>query len=249
MNIHSISAYLDELLRTRETPDYPNALNGLQVENTEAITRIGAAVDASLESIGVAAKRGCNLLLVHHGLFWEGNRAITGRHYQRLKLLLDRGMALYASHLPLDVHPDLGNNVLLARALDVKVTGSFGDFQGQPLGIRGSLVASCDELAARLEALLGNVRLIAGGREVIREIGIITGSAGSMIAAAAAAGLDAFITGEGNHHTYFDAMEHGINVYYGGHYATETFGVRALAENAGRKFNLPWEFFDLPTGL
>jgi putative NIF3 family GTP cyclohydrolase 1 type 2 len=144
----------------------------------------------------------------------------------------------------------MGNNVILAERLGIAIEGNFASFQHMPLGVWGKLDIRREALTARLDDLLGvRVRLIAGGPEMVSRVGVVTGGAGSMIEAAAQAGLDAFVTGEGAHHTYFDAMENGINVYYAGHYATETFGVRALATHLEEKFGLPWEFLDLPTGL
>lgn len=250
MRLEEIVAYLDDYLRVAETPDWPNALNGLQVENGGAVTRIAAAVDASEASARRAAEAGCDLLLVHHGLFWDGNRPVTGRRYRRLRLLLDAGIAVYSAHLPLDVHPEVGNNVLLARELGIEVMGRFGRYQGLEIGVWGRLDTTRDELAARLRALLGGpVRVIPGGPERITRVGVITGGGASAIGEAVEADLDAFVTGEGAHHTYFDAMEGGINAFYGGHYATETWGVRALAAHLSERFGLPWIFLDLPTGL
>ena len=152
--------------------------------------------------------------------------------------------------LPLDVHPEVGNNVQLARAIGLAVEGSFAQQPSFDAGVWGVLEVTRETLAARLDDVLGvRVRLLPGGGEKLKRVGVITGGAGSMIQHAVAAGLDAFITGEGAHHTYFDAMESGINVYYGGHYATETFGVRALAQHLEERVGIPWEFNDLPTGL
>ena len=250
MNIQELATYLDDFLKTSEIPDYPGALNGLQVENSGVVTRIGVAVDASEASISEAVRRKCDLMLVHHGLFWDGNLPVTGRRYRRLSQLVKADVGVYSSHLPLDVHPEVGNNVELARALKIEVKGTFGSQQGRDAGVWGTLDVSRETLTARLDDVLGvRVRLMPGGGEKISRVGVITGGAGSMIHHAVAAGLHAFVTGEGAHHTYFDAMESGINVYYGGHYATETFGVRALAQHLEQKFGIPWEFIDLPTGL
>lgn len=250
MRLAELTDYLDAYLRVREVPDYPNAWNGLQVENGGEVTRVAVAVDASEAAVREAARRGCDLLLVHHGLFWDPQRPVTGRRYRKLSLLLNHGIAVYAAHLPLDVHPEVGNNVVLARELGLKVEGEFGAYQGTPLGVWGTLELSREALAARLDELLGGpVRLLPGGPERVRRVGVLTGAGGSLIGDAIAAGLDAYVTGEGAHHTYFEAVEGGINVYYGGHYATETWGVRALATHLGDRFGLPWEFLDLPTGL
>jgi dinuclear metal center YbgI/SA1388 family protein len=245
-----VVAWLDEVMRTGEVPDFGGALNGLQVENSGRVSRVAAAVDASERTVREAARMECDLLLVHHGLFWGGDQPVTGRRYRKLAPLIRHDIAVYSSHLPLDVHPELGNNTQLARALGMEVEGTFGEYKGQPVGVWGSLDLKREVLAARLDELLGGrVRMLAHGPEVIRRAGVITGGGGSMIGDAVAAGLDAYITGEGAHHTYFDAEEGGINVFYGGHYATETFGVRALAERVAEKFGLEWQFIDHPTGL
>ncbi|HEX6133958.1 MAG TPA: Nif3-like dinuclear metal center hexameric protein [Longimicrobiales bacterium] len=246
----TVAGYLDEYLAIGEVPDSEGALNGLQVENGGRVTRVAAAVDGSERTIRAAVERGCDLLLVHHGLFWDGNRPVTGRRYRCLEPLLRNDVAVYAAHLPLDVHGEVGNNAVLARELGIELAGRFGAYRGIELGWWGHLELKREALAARLDDLLGcRVRMLAFGPEVVRTVGVITGGAGSMIASAAAAGLDAYITGEGAHHTFFDAEDARINVYYGGHYATETWGVRALARHLEQRFGLPWEFIDLPTGL
>ena len=250
MNLYDLVSHLDDTLRIGEVPDYPGALNGLQVANSGSVRRIAAAVDATQHTIEKAVAAGCNFLIVHHGLFWDGSVPVTGRRYRRLKLLLENDVAVYSAHLPLDVHPEFGNNILLARALGIALDGSFGIYSGTPVGVYGRLSITREALAARLDELLGGrIKLIPGGKEKISRVGVITGGAGSLISEAVAAGLDAFVTGEGAHHTYFDAMENGINVYYGGHYATETFGVRALAQHVADKFGIDSVFIDAPTGL
>lgn len=245
-----VTKYLDTYLNVAGVPDSEGALNGLQVTNSGTVRRVAAAVDASERTIQDAVRRGCDLLLVHHGMFWDGNVPVTGRRYRRLKPLLNADAAVYSAHLPLDVHEEVGNNAVLARALGVELEGRFGEYRGVELGWWGRLELKRETLAARLDDVLGvRIRMMAFGPEVVRTVGVITGGGGSMIAAAVAAGLDAYITGEGSHHTYFDAEESGINVYYGGHYATETWGVKALAAHLEKRFDLPWEFIDLPTGL
>jgi dinuclear metal center YbgI/SA1388 family protein len=248
--LEALTAYLDEYLRVAEVADYEGAWNGLQVANEGRVTRVAAAVDASERTVAEAIRRGCDLVLVHHGLFWGGGAPVTGRRYRTLGPLLRNGVAVYAAHLPLDVHEEVGNNVVLARALGVELEGRFGEHRGMPLGWWGRLELTREMLAARLDDVLGGrVRMMAFGPERIRTVGVITGGGGSMIGSAAAAGLDAYITGEGSHHTYFDAEESGMNVYYGGHYATETWGVKALASKLADEFGMAWEFIDHPTGL
>ena len=249
-SLREICASLDDFLRVGQIVDYPNALNGLQLENGGAVTRIGAAVDASGVTLGQTAERGIDLLLVHHGLFWSGLQPMTGGHHRMWKRAFDAGLAVYSAHLPLDVHPEVGNNALLCRALDLGPTEPFFDFKGTRIGLRARAACARAELVERLEAAVGGpVRLCPGGPERVREIGVITGGAGAEVRAVAAAGIDTFITGEGPHWTYALAEEIGVNILYGGHYATETFGVKALAERLGAQYGLPWEFIDHPTGL
>lgn len=251
MQLEQLAAYLDEYLRIRQVPDSSRAVNGLQVEGSRDVRRIAVAVDAAQAIIDRAVDAGADLLLVHHGLFWDGDPRVTGRRYRRLHALLQSGTALYSAHLPLDVHPEVGNNAVLARALGVDVQGTFGDYKGFPLGVWGTLPRlPRGAFATRLsETLGGPVRLIAGGPEQLETVGIITGGAASNTPSAAAAELDAFVTGEADNHHFFDAEEGGINLFLGGHYATETWGVRALAEHLEERFGLPHVFLDHPTGL
>lgn len=256
-SLRTLTAYLDEYLRIGEVPDETNAVNGLQAENQSGtVSRIVAAVDASLKTIqGVGGGDRADdhpLLLVHHGLFWDGNLPLTGRRYRKVRALLDQDVALYSAHIPLDVHPEVGNNAVLARQLGVRSPQPFDTYRGVALGVQGSFEPAQprEALVARVEQLLGTrARLIPGGPADASRVGIITGGAGGRIAAAREAGLDTYLTGEGAHHTFFDAMELGINVIYAGHYATETIGVKALAAHLGDRFGIPWEFHDHPTGL
>lgn len=247
-----LTAYLDAYLRVADVHDAPGALNGLQVASRRGrVTRIAAAVDACAATIGLAAEAGADLLLVHHGLFWGGLRPLTGQLHQRVLGLTGNDVALYSSHLPLDCHPEVGNNPLLAQRLGVAVQGPFGRAEGQEIGVWGELEASRAELVGAVQRSLGidAVRVLAFGPERVRRVGIVTGAGGSLIGQAAAAALDTLVTGEGAHWTYFDAEELGVNVIYAGHYATETLGVQALAAHLAARFSLPWVFLDHPTGL
>lgn len=250
MELAQLVDYLDGILRVRDIPDAPDALNGLQVANSGTVSRLAAAVDVCEATIRAAAASGADLLIVHHGLFWGGPQPLTGPQRRRVAGLLEHDIALYGSHLPLDLHPELGNNPVLARALGLDVRGAFGETRGVAIGVWGELALPREELRQRLTSVLGAPpRAMGFGPERTRRVGIVTGAAGSMIEQAAAAGLDTFITGEGTHHAYFDAEELGINVFFGGHYATETGGVKALAQHVEAKFGLPWVFVDHPTGL
>lgn len=244
-------SYLDEYLKIDEITDYPQAQNGLQVESGRLhVEHVAFAVDAAQATIEAAAARGADILIVHHGLFWDGVHSVTGRRYRRIKALMDSDMALYSAHLPLDAHPEVGNNVVLARELGMNIEGRFGDFKGLQIGVWGTVELRREALAARLDQILGSrVRMIGGGPERIRRVGVITGGAGSQIDEARRAGLDAFITGEGAHHHYFDAEEGGINLYFGGHYATEVWGLKALSAHLEEVFGIRTDFIDHPTGL
>ena len=249
--LESVLQYADHLLGVSEFPDYSTALNGMQVEGPATVRHIAAAVDASEETIGAAVEVGADLLLVHHGLFWDGLRALTGRRFRKVAKLIAGGVGLYSVHLPLDAHPTLGNAALLASALGLEPEGPFGEVRGATVGWWARVGGiSVGELREKLGAALqGPVRLIEAGPERVEGVAIVTGAGGSFIEEAAVAGFDALITGEGSHHTYVDAVEHGIHVLYGGHYATETFGVKALSEHLSEKFGLTWEFLDFPSGL
>jgi dinuclear metal center YbgI/SA1388 family protein len=250
-------AYLDQYLRVREVPDDSNALNGLQVENRGWVSRLVAAVDASQQTIdGLGAGKPGAMLLVHHGMFWDGNQPLAGRRYRRVRGLIERDAALYAAHIPLDLHPEVGNNVVLAGRLGLTAIEWFGLHKGVTIGVAGTAPPALrrrEALVPELARVLGitpdAIRLIPGGPAEIRKIGVITGAAGSAIGQAHAAGCDTYITGEGTAHTYFDATELGLNVVYAGHYATETVGVQELAQHLGGRFRLPWEFHDHPTGM
>ncbi len=255
-SLGEITGYLDRYLRIAEVPDSPGAVNGLEVANQGRVGHVIAAVDACQASVDYAAHQAGSrpgeppLLLVHHGLFWDGAVPVTGRHYRRLRQLLTHDVAVYAAHIPLDLHPEIGNNVVLAGELGLPVAGWFGDYRGVALGVWGGMAVSREGLADRLRELLqGQVRLIPGGPAMTERIGIITGAGGSMIAQARAAGIDTLVTGEGAHHTFFDAMEECVNVLYAGHYATEQCGVKALAGHLAERFGLSWEFHHHPTGL
>lgn len=249
-SLAAIVQYCDRVLRTREVGDYDGAVNGLQVENSGTVTRIAATVDASLATVKMAVAAKADLMIVHHGLFWSKTHPWTGKKYELLRLLIKNNVAVYSSHLPLDAHPALGNNAQLAAALGLKKLKPFFASHGQAIGFWSKTKISRTELAKRLESATGaRTTVIPGGKEICQRIGIVTGGAGGDLKLAAAEGVDTFITGEGPHWTFALAEELGLNVLYGGHYATETFGVKALAAELSKKFQVPWQFLDHPTGL
>jgi len=248
--LSAIVNYCDRILRVKEVQDNERAVNGLQMENRGRITRIAATVDASLATVKLAIAARADLLIVHHGLFWSTRQPWTGKNHELLRLLVENDLAVYSSHLPLDFHPRLGNNVLLCAALGLKNPRPFLLMGGQHYGLQSRTGLSRSVLTARLQRATGGKPLvIRSGPEVCRRIGVITGGAGEFLQNAAREGMDTFVTGEGPHWTYALAEEAGVNVLYGGHYATETFGVKALASHLSKKFGLPWQFLDHPTGL
>ena len=252
----SIAQYLDSLLRTNDIPDYQGALNGIQLENNGPISAIAAAVDVSRRTIEAVLQRRANLLIVHHGIFWGGVQPITGVAYDRLRLLITNDVAVYSSHLPLDAHPTFGNNALLAQALDLEPNGGFARYKTIDVGLRGECDRPTDEILRRVADFAtengGSVRCTSytAGRTT-RRWGICTGAGASFetLLEARALAIDTLIVGEGPHHTAVAAEDFGIVVMYAGHYATETLGVRALADHLTSVFGIPSTFIAAPTGL
>jgi dinuclear metal center YbgI/SA1388 family protein len=248
--LHSICNFLDEFLKIQEVEDYPNALNGLHLQNDGNVTRIGAAVDASEVIIEMAIDRQVDLLIVHHGLFWSGLNRLVEAQFRKIKRAVLTNLAIYSAHLPLDLHPEVGNNILLAQALELGQPEPFFLYKGQKLGFAISTKIDRTELLGRLQRVLGQeLWICAAGPAEVRRVGIVSGGVGAQLEKAKAEGIDTFVSGEGPHHTFVLAEELRMNLIYGGHYATETFGVRALAEQVSARFALPWLFLDHPSGL
>jgi dinuclear metal center YbgI/SA1388 family protein len=251
-----IAEHLDSLLHTAEIPDFPNALNGVQVDSDGEIVMVAAAVDARERTICGAADAGANLLLVHHGLFWGGLQPLRGAHLRRIATLIRERIALYSSHLPLDAHRDLGNNVLLARELGLTPAEGFARYETVDVGVMGIAelpTASIIERADRFARKHGGQVLHseASPGRVTRRWAICTGAGASAdtLLEAAERGIDTLIVGEGPHWSAVSAEESGLTIIYAGHYATETLGVIALAEHVSARFGIPWVFIDAPTGL
>lgn len=248
--VNEVVEYANRYLRIGEIEDWPNALNGLQIENSGRITRIGAAVDASACTLTIASKRGVNFLVVHHGLFWPGLQPIIAGRQRLLKLAFEADLALYSAHLPLDIHPFVGNNAQLASSLGLEQMKPFFEAKGALIGMRTNISLARADLSERVERSLGaKPKLFASGPDCANAIGIITGGGGSEIYAVAREGIDTFITGEAPHWAAIAAEELGVNLILGGHYATETFGVKALGAHLSERFGVPWDFIDCPTGL
>lgn len=245
-----IVEYLDGLLDTAGVQDA--SLNGLQVEASGDVATVGIAVDAALPTITAAVERGCQLLLVHHGLFWGTDQPLRGALGSRVAECFRGGLSVYASHLPLDVHAELGNNALLSRALGAEPEAGFGEHGGVQLGTLARLPEArpLAEVAGELAAVGCDDQVMwAFGPDPVQRLAVLTGSGCSFLQEAIEAGADCFITGESKHSAYHQAREAGINCIFGGHYATETFGVRAAGERLAEQFAVATEWIHLPTGI
>ncbi len=242
MDRDELVRYLDTYLRLGDFPQ-DASLNGLQVEGKKEVRKVGAAVDAAEAIFQKAREEGVDFLLVHHGLFWGKPFPIVGHHKRRLELLLQGGINLYAAHLPLDAHPEVGNNHQLARALGLVELEPFD------VGVKGRfpLPTPLAQVADMLGQLTGMQPLVhQGGKGLVETVTIVSGGAASLIGQVH---TDLFITGEPKHSVFHETFERGLNVIYAGHYDTEVFGVKALAQHLEARFGLPWVFLDHPTGL
>lgn len=256
VTLQELDGYLETLLSISTTPDYPPALNGVQVGHHGPVRRIAAAVDASLRTITMAAEAKANLLLVHHGLFWSGLQPLTGTHETRVRALFSHDIAVYSAHLPLDAHYTFGNSALLAKELGLTVSGGFAKHQHIFCGVRGESDLDTLELSARIAAWtapLGHHTVVSnipmGHRTRRWAICSGSGARAETLREAISTGVDTLIVGEGPHWSAVDAEESGLVIVYAGHYATETLGVKALAAHLSERFGVPWEFLHAPTGL
>ena len=250
--LDEIIAWLDDLLEPQAFSDY--CPNGLQVPGPAEVERVVTGVSAGAELFERAAGSGADLVLVHHGLFWgSGPQALSPLAYRRLKLLIEGGMALAAYHLPLDAHPQVGNNALLAEALGAATAGQFALHEGRPIGVVASFPGGItrEELVARTTAAVGGREplVFPAGPDRVERVGIVSGGGSSYLPDAVAAGLDAFLTGEPAEQVMNQANESAITFVAAGHYATETFGVRRLGELLAERFGVEHEFIDVPNPI
>ena len=250
MNRDELVSYLDDYLQIWTIEDRSN--NGLQVEGADEVTRVAFAVDAGLAAFEGAQAAGAQILIVHHGLFWSEPIPVIGVHRRRLGYLFDSGLSLYAAHLPLDFHDKVGNNTTLARWLGLEDVAPFGTYNGRPAGVLGRLpqAVPLEQFAAQVEETLGQavVRIWPFGPALVQRVSIASGGGSFLIDQVAKVGADAYLTGEMSHNVYHMVRELGLNVIFGGHYATETAGLKALAEHLAVRFGLETIFVDLPTG-
>ncbi len=248
--LKKLASFLDSELALSEFPK-DESINGLQVEGKESVSGIGIAVDACGYVFKEAAARGVDFLLVHHGLIWGGIRSIRGIARTRIKTLLDADISLYACHLPLDWHPKYGNNEELLRVLSIKKTGEFGVYHGKRIGYRGKTDSpiSVSEFVKRVDKTLKTRSSYVDFKRKVMNVGVVSGGGWSAIHDAEGLDIDTFLTGEPSHSAYHLAKEMGVNLIFAGHYATETLGVKAVGKMLSRRFGIPVDFIDYPTGL
>ncbi len=249
MDIIQLSHYLDKLLDIKSIKDAPNAVNGLQVQNTGEISKLGLAVDLCQATIELAIEKKCNMMFVHHGIFWSGVQPIRGAYYDKLSAMFRANLGLYSAHIPLDMHPVLGNNRALADLIDMEHLEPFGEYGGENIGLKGRISSqSADSLGKLLETRLNaSVKVIGTGE--VQTVGLVTGGAADILHQAQEEKLDCYITGEGANNHFHEAIEGDCVLILAGHYATETGGVKAVGRHLEEKFNLQTEFLDYPTGM
>lgn len=249
--LRSIVEFLDRELKTDVIPDYGGALNGLQLENSGRVTKIGSAVDATGPVIDKAIAAGVDLLIVHHGLFWQGAERITGSLFKKISSAIANNLAIYSSHIPLDVHNQFGNNALLASEIAEANWEPFFDYKGIKLGLKADVKGTASEVATKVEEATGFplLRPLNDGDRSAGCVGVITGGAGSEIGRMSALGINTFVTGEAPHWAAGIAEESQVELVLGGHYATETFGVRAIAKHTADHHSCESEHISHPSFL
>ncbi len=247
----------DDLLRRTfavdETAGVDSAVNGLQVGRPDPeITTVACAVDACMETFRRAAEAGADILFVHHGLFWGAGVPLVRSHYERVRFLVESGLALYAVHLPLDLHPTLGNNAVIARKLGLTAIEPFGTYHGVKIGRKGKFATpvTLDEVVDILALDRDASPAVLGfGPERIETVGIVSGGATHEVAQVAEERLDLYITGDASHTMYHFCLDESVNLLCGGHYQTEVFGVARMTEFFENETELDAVFIDVPTGL
>lgn len=250
VDVFELVRHLNEELKVTEYPD-DASVNGLQFEGRREVRTVALAVDACPPVLREAVRRRADLLLVHHGLIWNGIRSITGAVKERIRLLVEGDLSLYACHLPLDAHPSLGNNARLLQALGARRRIPFGTYHGRTIGFRGALPRSIslESLGKKIEAVTeAPVRTVAFSAQA-RNLAVVSGGGAGSVPEMERTDIDTFITGEPSHTAFLQAEEMGKNLIFAGHYATETFGVRAVGELLKRRFGLRAMFLDHPTGF
>lgn len=240
-----IVSFCNKRVQIAEIQDFSGAFNGLQIENNGEVSKIGASVDAGLVTFQSASIRGIDFLIVHHGVFWTPPIPLLGVNYEKIKLCLDSNLAVYGSHLPLDRHPEIGNNAILAKKIGLEPCGTFLPYEGRDIGLVTKNSLSRKQLNYKLKEIFPSGTIaMEFGSENPQKVAFLSGSGQSAVTKILDAGADTLITGELKQHHFNLAQELKLNLYMCGHYATETFGVDALATEVAKEFNLPYEFLD-----
>jgi dinuclear metal center YbgI/SA1388 family protein len=248
--LSNICQFLNKELRISEITD--TSQNGLQVEGKNEVKKAVFAVDASIETFQEACKRKADMIVVHHGLLWEKSRPITGILYRRFQILFKHEISLYAAHLPLDIHPKLGNNAQLMNLFITKKREPFGNYHGINIGFLGVLQreTTLSSVITKIEnAINTKCKVFPFGKDKIKTIAVVSGGAADLIDEAVDKNVDLFITGEAKLYAYHIGKEGKINIVFAGHYATETLGIQALAKMIKEQFRIECEVIELPTGL
>lgn len=246
-HLSRIAAFLDRELKVADFADSSN--NGIQVENSGSVRKICCGVDASMEFFEEAKRRGADLAVCHHGISWDDSlKRITGLNHRRVAFLIKNDIALYACHLPLDAHPRYGNNALICKALHLRNIRKFGMYHGAEIGFKGALAqpmgyAKFKKLVCKV--IGKDIRTMDFGKKTVSTVAVVSGGAADELEEAGRKGIDVFLSGEPKLSAYITAQEYRINAVFAGHYATEVFGVRALAKLLQRRFKIESEFIDL----
>lgn len=248
MKLSQITEYLDDFLMISHIPD--SSLNGLQVETDRNISKIALAVDATLETFEQAKAKDAELIIAHHGLFWD-KVPIRGALYRRVRYLIENRIGLYAAHIPLDMHSEVGNNAELAKILGLENAKPFLRYKGSLIGLVGEIeTMDIDEIVKLLENQIpGDIKIVPLGKREITKVAICSGGGGENLDQAIEAGADLYLTGETSHEAVALARDAEISIIFAGHYGTETLGPKALGKHIETKFGLPTVFIEAPTGL
>ena len=251
VSLEKVVSFLDKLSCKNDVADFSGSYNGLQFQNSGKVSRVAMAVDGGIAEIESAVSLGADLLIVHHGMLWNAPIPFVDNNYRKIKTLIDNDIAVYSMHLPLDAHDKIGNNVLLAQALDLKIKGRCFEHEGKNIGVLVELPkGDIQELERRLENLFPHTyKAIRYGTEKPKNIAICSGSCGDVVPLLKSMGIDTLICGELRQKHFTMAQEMGLNLYPCGHYATERYGVMALGEAVAEKFNLPCNFIEMPNPL
>ncbi len=253
MNIDEFDKWCRSFLEIDAMERADASMNGVQIGNSgKEIRKAAFAVDACLETLKKASEEGADVLFVHHGLFWGRPLSVSGDHYRRVKTALDGDLALYAAHLPLDMHPEYGNNAGLASILGLKDVEGFGEYKGFEIGVKGRFetpVSRDDIIPTLFSDWESGPRMLPFGPGKIETVAIISGGGTHEVSDAIAEGMDLYITGDSSHQVYHESLEAGINVLFGGHYMTEITGVQSVMKKCSEELKLETVFIDVPTGL